>query len=498
MAKDRSTVACGNCNLPGKVAAMHCLDCKESLCEACLSSHQTFKALKKHRVFTIEEWGSGNITESFNERYCKKHEGEEKRFFCETCEKLVCRDCIVMKQYCRDHDYVTLQEAAEKQTGNVKKALEVCKEVEKKILDTITACEKAENNVRKSKEKLQHSLVEVRRVYGVGERLTNEGSSFEVISKYTETMQPLEKANKMYSIFADVALTNTLVSALHKPWKQVGQFCNPQEHLRGSMNETSQIGITVTAEDYIVVRSMVVGLGVQFHIYDDTITVFTKNGDVKHVFPLMSLMGLGAGLGITSTQDGKLVMLAGCGSTSCLIWDVTGGPNDTSFPTNDIDGKPCSPTCVTVDGQDNILIALNNKVICYDRNGLIISSIKTNCTFQHDIALMGNGVIAGSYNWDLKLIDSSGQTLKCLQPPPEVQKWDPTSICSSKKDELFVFNNGEPKCVYMYMGEGDFVGRVTPVITDRGNCTSIALSHDDKELFVAEEVSNYVRIFQRP
>ena len=181
----QGSTVCSYCDTSEKPATAHCLDCKESMCETCRLSHTKIKALQDHQVVPIEDVESGKIKMS-EKKYCTKHEGEPNKFYCETCEKLVCRDCIVMKQCCRDHDYVTLQEAAAKQADNVKKALEMCKKTEAKIHDKIKEIEKVEANLRKL-------LTKVQNVQEVGRQVSESASYFEIVSKYDAIKQVLEK-----------------------------------------------------------------------------------------------------------------------------------------------------------------------------------------------------------------------------------------------------------------------------------------------------------------
>ena len=55
-------------------------------------------------------------------------------------------------------------------------------------------------------------------------------------------------------------------------------------------------------------------------------------------------------------------------------------------------------------------------------------------------------------------------------------------------------NLGQPRAVYKYTAQGVYVSCVT---TDVGAPTGIALSPDEKELFVVEYYTQVVKIFQQ-
>ena len=95
---------------------------------------------------------------------------------------------------------------------------------------------------------------------------------------------------------------------------------------------------------------------------------------------------------------------------------------------------------------------------------------------------------------DVKLMDYNGGNVRVLNPPPQVTEWDPRDVCCSKQhSEIYVTNNGPPTAVYKYTAQGAYVSCVT---TDVRDSSIIALSPDEKELFVVEQRHNVVKIFQ--
>ncbi len=81
---------------------------------------------------------------------CKDHEGEINKFYCETCIKPVCRDCILMKQYCRDHEYIALKEASEKHAAKLTQFVTESKNIKKSCQDAIQKTESVEQKLRRS------------------------------------------------------------------------------------------------------------------------------------------------------------------------------------------------------------------------------------------------------------------------------------------------------------------------------------------------------------
>ncbi|XP_072042349.1 E3 ubiquitin-protein ligase TRIM56-like [Amphiura filiformis] len=130
---------CGNCNL--KKATSYCLDCKEFFCQTCHIAHDTLKTHKDHQVVSIEDVRSGNVmlpVTASEDQKCKDHD-ETKKFYCETCEKPICRDCIMLGHL--QHQYISLKNASKQQVATLK---ELCKGSEDKKNECVNTIKKTE------------------------------------------------------------------------------------------------------------------------------------------------------------------------------------------------------------------------------------------------------------------------------------------------------------------------------------------------------------------
>ncbi len=89
----------------------------------------------------------------------------------------------------------------------------------------------------------------------------------------------------------------------------------------------------------------------------------------------------------------------------------------------------------------------------------------------------------------------SGTICRMMKSPQGVIKWDPSTVCCSKENEIFVVNDGDPKAVYRYtVDDNECLGCV---ITGLNNPGGIAISEDGQQLFVTEREQSVVKIFQR-
>ena len=87
-------------------ATHFCRNCGDFICQVCMKSHQMWKELSSHEVVTIQQLTSDAaklVPSKKQATPCPKHPAKELDLYCETCEELICRDCIVKVH--RDHQY---------------------------------------------------------------------------------------------------------------------------------------------------------------------------------------------------------------------------------------------------------------------------------------------------------------------------------------------------------------------------------------------------------
>ena len=149
-----------------------CRDCGQFICRACSKIHQTWAELSTHEVISLDRL-EGDVTQlvppTKKVTYCSKHPTKESDLYCETCEELICRDCIVRVH--RDHQYDLITGAYPKhkivitdhlqpvkqQLGVVNEAIETLDTRRQQISDQRTVIEA---NIHKTIRRLQEVLEE--------------------------------------------------------------------------------------------------------------------------------------------------------------------------------------------------------------------------------------------------------------------------------------------------------------------------------------------------
>ena len=104
---------CNKCKK--REAASFCRTCG-FVCQRCMEFHQEWDDFKTHEIIDLDTL-TGDVTTLVpplkKTLFCSKHQEKEADLYCETCDELICRDCIVRVH--RDHQYDLVPESFAKQ-----------------------------------------------------------------------------------------------------------------------------------------------------------------------------------------------------------------------------------------------------------------------------------------------------------------------------------------------------------------------------------------------
>ena len=100
-----------NCSQSYSVA--RCVTCEKFLCRPCLTIHNSYPGHNGHSVLTMEELSKPENRKKIKDKmYCDEHSGMILKIYCETCDQLICRDCMVFKHVKPDHSCVLVKDVA--------------------------------------------------------------------------------------------------------------------------------------------------------------------------------------------------------------------------------------------------------------------------------------------------------------------------------------------------------------------------------------------------
>ena len=128
--KEPQKVKCDKCKTP-KPATSYCRDCGEFICATCTTVHREWDAFAKHEVVAMEQFESKVKQLDALKKvtlYCSLHQGKELEIYCETCEELICHNCIVSKHCRPEHKYVLVGDTFEKHKAEITTSLDKVEE----------------------------------------------------------------------------------------------------------------------------------------------------------------------------------------------------------------------------------------------------------------------------------------------------------------------------------------------------------------------------------
>lgn len=110
---------CANDELP---ATSYCVDCSELICDNCVAAHQRLKITKDHTIKSKDAAENKSDKDTKKEIKCQTHPQEILSVYCETCDRLTCRDCQLMEH--REHRFKFANEMAKETRDHLQNLLQ--------------------------------------------------------------------------------------------------------------------------------------------------------------------------------------------------------------------------------------------------------------------------------------------------------------------------------------------------------------------------------------
>ena len=172
---ETGTEPCGVCfRTDSGLAVAFCVNCCEFLCKLCKEHHRSAHKSYKHEIVTV-----GGTSKTEKEQYsssagkiskppipCPVHDDEVLKFYCEQCEKLICRDCMELDHNDHRSKCNRVEAVAAKAMEHLKLHLSESESVLASLNDVIAQCketmEQVESRKREIDSIINRSLNQVR------------------------------------------------------------------------------------------------------------------------------------------------------------------------------------------------------------------------------------------------------------------------------------------------------------------------------------------------
>ena len=158
---------CEICSLHGLESEVtgQCLDCNDMMCNECCEKHTYSRQTAKHNVVSLQDIINDSQQEIKRPREhtvmnCPLHEDEKLKFYCVACEKIVCRDCVLVSHNL--HQVLTSDQVIQKIKDEIENKVEQLNELkEDKSKEIEQYEEKLAAEEKKEKQSLEAAYKEI-------------------------------------------------------------------------------------------------------------------------------------------------------------------------------------------------------------------------------------------------------------------------------------------------------------------------------------------------
>lgn len=134
---EKTSQVCMSCD-DNTEATGYCVECVEFLCVTCIEAHQRVKFTRDHTIRQKEEMSPEALGISTQRPvFCDIHKQEPLKLFCETCDRLTCRDCQLLKH--KDHNYQFLEDAYRNHRQYLENMTQQLQE-KRKAIEDVSSC----------------------------------------------------------------------------------------------------------------------------------------------------------------------------------------------------------------------------------------------------------------------------------------------------------------------------------------------------------------------
>lgn len=134
---EKTSQVCMSCD-DNTEATGYCVECVEFLCVTCVEAHQRVKFTRDHTIRQKEEMSPEAVGISTQKPvFCDIHKQEPLKLFCETCDRLTCRDCQLLKH--KDHNYQFLEDAYRNHRQYLENMTQQLQE-KRKAIEDVSSC----------------------------------------------------------------------------------------------------------------------------------------------------------------------------------------------------------------------------------------------------------------------------------------------------------------------------------------------------------------------
>ena len=154
----RGNFECDSCD-SSDAPVNRCATCCQFLCEVCTAAHKRGRGTKTHHLMSLEEAKDEGPIAVVRPSFCKEHEGEMHKLFCETCDEAACRDCTIIKH--RDHKCIFIKDYFANEKDIITKFLSETKTKASTLQDAVSGISEMKRNIQTHAEQTVQNVTNV-------------------------------------------------------------------------------------------------------------------------------------------------------------------------------------------------------------------------------------------------------------------------------------------------------------------------------------------------
>ena len=161
MVSGKSKVRCDRCFISDEsVQFKFCCTCCKCLCSLCTDDHVRVLETREHELIEIGEKKNqdemGLLNRIAHKSISCSLSGEVLKFYCKTCSRLICRDCMVLSHTGHSYDYI--EAVAECEKKDFLPLVEKAESAAGKLEDAMAKGEKSIQNIQMKKKSVDDAV----------------------------------------------------------------------------------------------------------------------------------------------------------------------------------------------------------------------------------------------------------------------------------------------------------------------------------------------------
>ena len=185
--KEPKKVQCEKCTKVSRPATSFCRDCGQFVCASCVDVHSNWKEMSSHEIVSVDQL-QGEVNKHVPPKkvthFCLKHDDQQLRLYCETCEELICHDCTVRLH--KGHQYDLIRDTFEGHKTEISASVEPVKKQKGIVSEKLTGINERFTEITDQRDQIEADIHE--NVRSLIEMLKRREA--ELVSQLDQLVQP--------------------------------------------------------------------------------------------------------------------------------------------------------------------------------------------------------------------------------------------------------------------------------------------------------------------